>query len=149
MAAGTFKWFGAAASHLADADIDWVADTINCSLHTSSYTPDQDAHDYANDLTNEIASGGGYTTGGAALANKTIDYAAASNTARLRADDIVWSNSTITNARVAVLRKVRGGASSADELIGYCIFDGDVSSSSGTFTIDLDATNGVLTLVAS
>jgi long-subunit fatty acid transport protein len=27
--------------------IDWVADTIQCSLHTSSYTPDQDAHDYA------------------------------------------------------------------------------------------------------
>jgi hypothetical protein len=149
IATATFKWYGAAATALAAAKIDWAADTINCSLHTSSYTPDQDAHNYADDLTNEVANSGNYTTGGKALTTKTLNYDAATNTLRLRADDIAWANSTIASARVAVLRKVRGGASSADELVGYAVFDSDVSSSAGTFTIDLDATAGVLQLVAS
>ena len=149
MATGTFKFYGAAASHLADGDIDWVADTINCTLHTSSYTPNQDTHDYGDDLTNECPNSGNYTTGGAALASKTIDYDAGTNTARLRCADITWANSTISAARVAVLRKVRGGAETANELIGYAIFDGDVSSSAGTMTIDVDATNGILQLVVS
>ena len=70
MATATFKWYGATASHLADADIDWVADTIHCSLHTSSYTPNQDTHDYGDDLTNECPQSGHYTTGGAAVRSR-------------------------------------------------------------------------------
>ena len=49
---------------LGDGAIDWLNDTIKVMLVTSAYTPDQDAHDFKDDITNEI-SGTGYTAGGA------------------------------------------------------------------------------------
>ena len=46
---------------------------------TSSYSPDRDAHDYQNDLTNEVANGNGYTTGGATLAGCAMSYVPAAS----------------------------------------------------------------------
>ena len=44
----TSKWFGNALlgqySATAARRVDWVTDTIKCSLHTVTYTPDQDVH---------------------------------------------------------------------------------------------------------
>jgi hypothetical protein len=51
---------------LLNKEIDFDSDTIKAILLTSSYTPDV-AHDYKNDLTNEVANGNGYTTGGFTL----------------------------------------------------------------------------------
>ena len=45
-----------------------------------------------------------------------------------------WPTSTITAAG-AVIYKSRGGASSADELIFYNDFGGNVSSSNATFSV--------------
>lgn len=39
-------------------EIDWTADDIKIMLCTSSYTPDQDAHDYKDDITNEVTGDG-------------------------------------------------------------------------------------------
>ena len=47
---------------------------------------------------------------------------------------VSWSTATIT-ARGAVYYKSRGGASSADELVAYVDFGGDVSSTGATFTL--------------
>ena len=52
---------------------DWDTDTIKVMLTTSLYTPDQDTHDFKNDVTNEV-TGTGYTAGGQALTNKTVTY---------------------------------------------------------------------------
>jgi hypothetical protein len=120
-----------------NADIDWAGDTINAILVTSAYTPDQDAHDYRNDITNEV-SGTGYTAGGQALTTKVVSQDNTNNRAVFDSDDPSWPTATLT-ARAVVLAKIRGGASSADELGGYWDFGSDIVSTGGTFAIAVNA----------
>ena len=138
--------FGNALIHLADADIDFTADTMKTSLHTSTFTPDQDANDFHDDATNELSTAGGYTAGGATLANPTRTYTTGTNVMKLDADDVAWTTASFT-ARVAVVYKDRGGAASADELLSYVNFGGDETVASGTFTIQWAAA-GIVTLTA-
>lgn len=53
---------------------DLTGFTINMLLTTSAYTPDTDnvGHKALADITNELANGNGYTTGGVALAAPTV-----------------------------------------------------------------------------
>jgi hypothetical protein len=116
---------------------DWDTDTIKVALCTSAYTPDQDTHDFFNDVTNEI-TGTGYTAGGVTTTTPTVTYDTATDEIRLDCDDPSWSSATFT-ARVAVWYKSTGTASTSP-LIGYMDFGADQSVSSGAFTIQLDST---------
>jgi hypothetical protein len=149
MPTGTGKWYSSAVIKAFNKEIDLsgTLDTIKAQLHTSAYTPDQDAHDYQNDLTNEVAAGGGYTTGGKTLTTVTFAYDSGTNTWKLDADDLVWSASTIT-ARYLVLIDTTPGTSATNPLIGYIDFGTDVVSSSGNFTVQFDAL-GILNVVVS
>jgi hypothetical protein len=113
-------------------NIDHDADTIKVALVTSSYTPDQDAHDFFNDVTNEV-TGTGYTAGGATLASKTVTQDNTDNEGVFDAADVTWSTSTIT-ARAAVLYKSTG-TDSTSNLMVYFDFGSDQSSSAGDFTL--------------
>lgn len=126
-----------------NGSIDLDSDVIKLMLVTSDYVPNQDTHTKRNDVTDEVV-GTGYTSGGVALAGKSVDQNNTNNTGVFSADDVVFTSSTIT-ARGAVLYKSRGGASSADELIAYIDFGADISSAAGDFTILFDA-SGILTL---
>ncbi len=126
---------------VAKGNIDLDTDTIKCLLVTSSYTPDR-AHDKRDDITNEV-TGTGYTTGGAEVGSKAVTVDGVNHLAKFDGADVTWADSTIT-ARGAVLYKARGGASSADELIGYWDFGSDKSSSAGPFTVQWN-TSGILT----
>jgi hypothetical protein len=128
---------------IANGSIDLDTDTIKLMLVTSDYTPNIDTNAKRSDVTNEV-SGAGYTTGGAALQNKTVTINPTSDKAIFDADDVTFSVATIT-ARGAVLYKSRGGASSADELICYLDFGSDITSTAGNFNIAFD-TNGILTI---
>jgi len=77
--------------------IDWNSDTLKATLHTSSYTPDYDAHDYQDDLTNELSTGGGYTEGGATLADCTATLTAANS----------WATTWVANTAYAVGALIR------------------------------------------
>lgn len=134
--------YNAFKKYLMNGSVDLDTDTIKVMLTTSTYTPDQDAHDFRDDVTNEVV-GTGYSAGGSALANKTVTQDNTNNRAAFDADDLTWGSSTIT-ARYAVLYKSRGGASSADELI--CVFDfgSDKSSSNGNFTLQWNASGLIL-----
>ena len=123
--------------------IDLDTDTIKLMLVTSSYTPNQDTHSKRSDVTNEVV-GVGYTSGGVTLANKTVTQNNTNNTGVFDADDITIPTATIT-ARAGVLYKSRGGAASADELIGYLDFGANISSTAADFLITFNA-NGILTL---
>jgi hypothetical protein len=125
-----------------DGSIDLDTDTIKVALVTSSYTPDQDAHDFFDDITNEV-SGTGYTAGGATLANKVVSADNTDNEGVFDADDTSWATSTIT-ARGAVIYKSTGTASTSP-LIAYIDFGADKSSSAGTFQITWNA-EGILNL---
>ena len=79
MADATCKFFAKAFLAFLNKEIDFNSDTLKMQLHTSSYTPNLLTHDYQDDLTNEVASGNGYTTGGATLSSVTVSLITAAN----------------------------------------------------------------------
>lgn len=139
MAAGTFTLYDGVAAYLGDGTIDLNTDTLNITLHTSTYTPSQ-AHDAYEDLTNELATANGYTNGGAALT--TVTYNQTGGVATLDSDNQVWtaSGGSIT-ARYAVIR-----STTANKLVGYYLLDdtpADVTATDGnTLTVGPNASNG-------
>lgn len=122
--------------------IDLDTDTIKVALVTSSYTPDVDAHDNFDDVTNEV-SGTGYTAGGATLGSAAVSVDNTDNEGVFDAADTTWSTSTIT-ARGAVIYKSTGTASTS-KVICYIDFGSDKSSTAGNFTIQW-AAEGILNL---
>ena len=133
--------------HLARKRIDLLSDTIKGTLHTSTYTPNKDTHDYQDDLTNELGTGGGYTAGGFTLANKTVTYDSATDTVVFDADDQVYSSSTLT-WRICVFADASPGTAATNPLIAYMVSDADIISSGGDTTIQMPAT-GIVRMTAS
>lgn len=129
--------YNSAMFHEAKGNIDYDTDTFKAMLVTSAYSPDVDAHDYRNDVTNEV-SGTGYTAGGATT-TVTVTQDNANNRVAISFAAITWATATITNARAAVIYKSRGGASSADELVAYVDFGSDKSSSAADFVLTFSA----------
>jgi hypothetical protein len=141
-----FKWYGPAVLALLNGDLAFDTDSFKVMLTTSSYVPDQDVHNYRDDVTNEI-TGTGYTAGGLALAGVAVSYDATTNEGRVLWSDAVWSSATFSGVRNAVIYKSRGGASSADELIAYLDMVTDQSVTAAPFTLDF--TTSVLKITAS
>lgn len=108
------------------------------ALFTSSYSPALTDTLYSS-LSNEVANGNGYTTGGVALANPAFS---GTTTQVFDADDSTWTFTASKTARYAVLY---GSASS--KLIGYLDFGAD-QTSSGTFTIVWNA-SGIINITSS
>lgn len=142
----TTKTYGSLITKAFNEEIDWTADTIKVALVSSSYTPNQDTHDYWDDVSANEVSGTGYTAGGATLANCTVGYTAGTNVTKFDADDVSWTSSTIT-ARYAVIYDSTPGSGSTNPLIAYVDFGSDQSSSSGTFSITWSA-SGIFTTTA-
>lgn len=128
-------------------EVDFDSDTIKVALLSSSYTPNQDSHDYWDDVSSNEVSGTGYTSGGQALSSKTATYDSATNVVILDAADTVWSASTVT-ARYAVIYDDSGATAAQKVLIGYVDFGSDQSSTNGNFTVTWDATGIVRITVA-
>lgn len=144
-------WYGNAGlgmvSTTAARRFDWVTDTIKVALTTSTYAVSQDNDDFYSDVTNELATATGYTSGGVTLGTKSTVYDSASNTNRLIAASASWTFSASKTMRYAVIYKDTGVAATSP-LLGYVDFGSD-QTSSGTFTINWDATDGVLRMVVS
>lgn len=146
----TSFWFGLAirdqwGATAADR-VDWVTDTIVMSLHTTTYAPNQDTDQYFSTVTNELATGGGYTAGGITLTGKTLTYDGPTNTTRLKANAVTWTAMTNT-FRYAVIRKNTGVAGTS-HLMSYIDFT--TQSPAGIdFTVNPDPTDGFLRGVVS
>lgn len=130
--------YGAFVDHLAQKRIDLDSDTIKIALVTSSYTPNQDTHDFFNDITGE-SSATGYTAGGATLSSVTWAYTSGTNVWKFDAADPSWTVTTTLTARYAVIYDATPGTSATNPLIGYIDFGADQSTASGVFTIQFDA----------
>jgi hypothetical protein len=129
MAAGDWTWYGVG------PNVDLSSGTYKIMLTTSTHTPNQDTHDFRDDLTNEVANGGGYTTGGLTV-TVARTYDGASNEIRVAVQDAVWGPGATITFRNAHLVKILGGAASADPLVAYIAYASDQSVSNGTLTID-------------
>jgi len=112
--------------------VDADTDTFKVMLVTSGYIPSKGGDLKRSAVTSE-ATGTGYTAGGVSVAC-TVTKNTTAHTITLSFAAASWATSTIT-ARGAVYFKSRGGASSADELIGYDDFGSNISSTGGTFSI--------------
>lgn len=141
----TTKTYGSLISKAFNKEVDWDTDTVKVALVSSAYTPNQDTHDYWDDVSANEVTGTGYTAGGATLASKTVGYTGGTNVTKFDAADTSWTTSTIT-ARYAVIY-VSTGSAATSALIGYVDFGTDQSSSAGTFAITWDAA-GIFTTTA-
>lgn len=117
---------------------DVLTGTIQTSLHTATYTPNQDTDDFFNDATNEV-TGTNYTAGGVVLGSKTSVYDTGTDEWRFDAADASWANATISGIRYAVVWENTAGANTTDPLMTY--YDlGAQSVTAATFTVQWDAT---------
>jgi len=120
---------------LARGNINPSVDTFKLMLVTSAYAPDKDVHTKRSQVTNEVANGNGYATGGAVVA-ATVTKDLGNDRLNIDFSDPSWPNSSITS-RAGVIYKSRGGANTADELVAYVDFGADVTSTNGTFAVDI------------
>lgn len=106
-----------------------AADTYKIALYTSATTLNAATTDYGTP-TDEVASGGGYTTGGATLTGfaATLD----GTTGIIDFDDATWPAATIT-ARGALIYN----SSKSNKAVACFDFGADITSTGGTFTVPM------------
>lgn len=123
-------------------DLDEAADDVKVSIHTNTYAPNQDTHDFFDDVTNEV-SGTNYSAGGSALANQLLSRA--SGVVTFDADDVVWTQSGagFSTGRKFVIRR-NSGASATSRLFSVITADADVGNVSGDLTLAFSA-SGIAT----
>lgn len=140
------KWYSKAFDAAFKKKIDVSADTFKAMLVTGSYAFDQDAHDFKDDITNEV-TGTGYTAGGATLTSVTFTYNASTNTFSFDAADVAWASSTIT-ARGCVIYDSTPGTDATRPLLIFIDFGADVATTAGTLTITFDSA-GIATVTVA
>lgn len=119
--------------------IDFDTDTFYVMLVGAGYTFDKDAHAKRSDITSEV-SGAGYTAGGQAIVpNVTKDNT--NDRTSIVFPQVTWPASTVAAAEGAVYYKRRGGASTADELVGFNDFPAPITTSNGTLTLQATTIN--------
>lgn len=96
---------------------------------------------YASISQNEVANGGGYTTGGQILTGVTVTQVDGSTQAVFTGSNTTWAASTITAAFAVIYDHTLINK----DLIGCFDFSGNQSSSSGNFTIQWNG-SGIITL---
>ena len=123
------------------------SDTIKAMLTTSTYTPDQDAHQFKSDVTNEV-TGTGYTAGGVTLTGCAVTYDSATNTIKFDCDDFSWGTSATFTARNLVIYDATPGSDATRPLILFVTFNADIPVTSSTFSVTVNA-GGLCTVTVS
>jgi hypothetical protein len=134
--------FQALVEHLMEKVHNLGADSLKILLTNDAPSAAADA--VKADLTSELGTGGGYTTGGTAV-NVTAS-AQSGGTYKLEADNVVFTAAagTIGPFRYAVLYNDTPAAP-ADPLIAYWDYGSSITLADGeTFTVDISDANGLL-----
>lgn len=152
MAAGKWKVYDKAKVHLADGTFDMDNPALGLTMALFQSTSNCDTLSVGTgvygDLTNEVANGSGYTTGGVALTNET--WTNSGGTTTFDCDDVQWtaSGGSIT-ARFAVIYCNATVNSIVKPLLCVCLLNttpADETVTDGNlFTVQINA-SGVFTL---
>lgn len=135
--------FNAFKAYLGDGTIDLDTDTIKVQLHTSTFAPNASTMGVLADVSNEVANGNGYTTGGFTLTSPT--YTQTAGTAAYKTgNNPSWTGASAGFvARYALFYKSGTANAKVNPLIGYMLLDSapaDVSFAAGnTVTITQNA----------
>lgn len=117
-------------------DVGDGGDTLKVALYDNSHS--FTASDTVYTTTNELATSGGYTQGGATLADQAVSISA--STAKLDATDTAWASATFTAYHAVIY-----DSTNTNSLICNIDFGGAQTVADGTFTIQWHA-DGILTL---
>ncbi len=124
-------------SDLLAGNVNPTTDTVYCTLHTSSMTPNKGTWSKASSLTNEV-SGTGYTAGGKAC-TVTVSTDTTNHRIDVTFSAVSWTTATISGGAYICASKHRGGASSADNLYGCADLSPTLACTAGTCTVTFTA----------
>lgn len=137
----SFVKFNAFVQNLGRKVFNLHTDTLKVALSNTAPTASTDSQ--LSNIT-QISGGNGYTTGGTAVGSNA--YSQTSGTGKLTGNDVVFtaSGGSVGPFRYAILYD---DTATNDELIGYWDYGSSITLADGeTFTVDFDATNGILQL---
>lgn len=128
------RWYLQAPGRVLAGEVDWDNDDLRLTAHTSAYAP-ADTDDFVADLTNELATGGGYTSGGLAVASESIATTLAdawsvqrANTTAYVVDDVVRPAAGNGWLYRCVVAGTSGGSVPAfPTVLGQTVTDGGVT----------------------
>jgi hypothetical protein len=116
--------------------------TVKGMIVTSGYAVNQNTHDFRDDLGANEVSGTNYVAGGNTLANPVVTLSGAGLVTVDFDDPATWAQSGagFSNGRRFIVYIARGGAASADELVGYSDdFGADLGNVAADLAIALNA----------
>lgn len=121
---------------------------IKCAIVATGYTPDQDADDFFDDVTNEV-TGTNYTAGGNVMSNGSVSLPdAGTGLVTVDIDDPgtwLFDASGFTNGRRAIIYLDTGTAATST-LIGFSNdFGSDQGNGNGDFNVTVNA-SGLYTM---
>lgn len=138
-------WYAPAFISAFTKKIDLDSETkINALLTSSSYTPNQDTHQYHSSITNQLSTANGYTSEDGSDTGLSLTSTSITNTNNVITFDTVdpqWTSSGAGfTARIIVLTDVSSGVSATDPLILWSDFgQNETASGGGTFTYTVNA----------
>ena len=138
------KVYGKAMQAMVNKQVDFDSDTIKVALLKDTYTPNQDTHDYYDDLTNEL-TGGGYAL--QTLTSKTVTYDSGTNKVTFDCTDVTFAGLTATDIRYAVFFGDTGSGSTSP-LLCYMDFEANQDVTDQDFILIIGA-GGLITLTTS
>lgn len=120
--------------------VDWLSDSHKLALVQSAWAPDRDTVESYADITNEVANGNGYTTGGKALTTPGLTVDAANNRVKLSSDSPVeWAAPSSFTARYAVLYDDTPGTAADKVILVVIDFGADEECINGYFRVTIPA----------
>lgn len=127
--------FASAIDQAFEGGINWASDTIKMALLTASASPNLGTWVHYSDLTNEVASGSGYTTGGVTLGTKTHAITVANSwgtsaaiSTAYNAGDVVRPSTGNGFLYVCVVAGTSGGSAPTwPTVVGNTVTDGTVT----------------------
>lgn len=128
--------------------MDYLTDSIRCTLHTSTYTPAIDTNEVKADATNELGTANGYTALGIVIGGKTVVYSAGSNQTVFDMDDTTVTWTASGGSLVFNYAVFWDDTIASDPLIGYIDCGAQTITTGNTFTITTGA-SGLFTATVS
>lgn len=124
---------------LATKAIDFANDTFKIILMQTGFTFDKDTHHgYADVSANELATGNGYTAGGATLSGVAVTEDDTDDRTEITWNNATWtaSGGSIGPSPGAIIYDDTVTTPTADPVVGYIDFGGDqTEADGGTATI--------------